>query len=158
MDHRPRIFCPAAGVPSKDRTDITRGTLQALRHIKARARLLPNFYPERPGSILFRSVETFILGHSLTHWFPSPAPTSLLTRFASPDPFHVHPMSASSMRGTRTSSSSSRSSRLAVADYADHPCQISGSGMHGTSSRTPCPPLLLSVRCRALSSRRCLIT
>ena len=78
MDHRPRIFCPAAGVPSKDRTDITRGTLQALRHIKARARLLPNFYPERPGSILFRSVETFILGHSLTHWFPSlhPLPCS----------------------------------------------------------------------------------
>ena len=29
-------LCPAAGVPSKDRTDITRGTLQALRHTKAR--------------------------------------------------------------------------------------------------------------------------
>jgi hypothetical protein len=88
-------LCPP-GAPSKDRTDITRGTLQALRHIKARG-----FY-QTSTPYGFHSIP---LGRNVHSWpfsyppIPISAPTSLLTRFALPGPFHVHSMSASSMCG-----------------------------------------------------------
>lgn len=88
-------LCPA-GVPSKDRTDITRGTLQALRHIKARG-----FYqtstPYGFHSIpLGRNVHSWAFSYPL---IPISASTSVLARFAFPSPFHVRSMSASSMCG-----------------------------------------------------------
>jgi hypothetical protein len=88
-------LCPA-GVPSKDRTDITRGTLQALRHIKARG-----FY-QTSTPYGFHSIP---LGRNVHSWafscplIPISAPTSVLARFAFPSPFHVRSMSASSMCG-----------------------------------------------------------
>jgi hypothetical protein len=110
-------FCPA-GVFSKGRTDITRGTWQALRLIKARG-----FY-QTSIPYGFHSIP---LGRNVHSWpfscplIPIPAPTSLLTRFAFCESFsRAFDVSLQHVRA-RTSSSSSRSSRLAVADYADHP-------------------------------------
>lgn len=109
--------CPT-GVSSKDRTDITRGTFQALRLIKARG-----FYQtSTPYGVPFysaRSKRSFLAillptdSHLCTHFFAGPL--RLLESFS-----RAFDVSLQHVRA-RTSSSSSRSSRLAVADYADHP-------------------------------------
>jgi hypothetical protein len=147
-------FCPV-GAPSKDPyLHNARGTLQALRRIKPHG-----FYrPSTPYG--FHSVPRSRNVHS---WpssyppFPVSAFTSLLVRFALCESFsRVFDVSLQHVRA-RTSSSSSRSARLAVADYADHPVR-SLSPVCMERPQEPLSSFLLCVRCRALSFRRCLIT
>ena len=88
-------FCPA-GVPSKDRTDITRGDFAGAPAHQG-ARLLPNFYPVRVPFYFARSKRSFLAillptgSHPSTHFLAGPPRL--------PSPFHVHSMSASSMCG-----------------------------------------------------------
>jgi len=143
-----------AGVPSKDRTDITQGDFAGAPAHQG-ARLLPNFYPVRVPFYSTRSKRSFLAillptdSHLCTHFLAGPLRLSeSFSRAFDVSLQHVR---------ARTSSSSSRSSRLAVADYADHSVR-SQSPVCMERPREPLLPLLLCVRCRALSSRRCLIT
>lgn len=134
-------FCSAA-VPSKGRTDITRGTLQALRFIKARGfyqTSIPYGFHSIP---LGRNVHSWPLPCSL---IPISAPTTLLARFTFCVSFsRASDVSLQHVRA-RTSSSSSRSSRLAVADYADHPVR-SLSPVCMERPQEPLAPTLPSLR------------
>ena len=147
-------FCPA-GVPSKDRTDITRGDL-AGAPAQQSARLLPNFYPVRVPFYSARSKRSFLAillptdSHPCTHFLAGP-----LRPFASP--FHVHPMSASSMCGPALlpHHHDRRALQLQITQItlSDLSVRYAWNVLQNLF-----PSFLLCVRCRALSYRRCLIT